>query len=232
MTDPNKREKREHPSYGMLQIHRQTHGEQSLYGSHILHGNSIRLSIHPGIHERNNGMDWYFARALPYIEVSMSQSQFAEAITNTNNGSGTPVTITYREGERVEPDVFRSKRREMDNEFTETLRQLGDRLHALTADAKVKLADKKAPTKADRNAILTQIQTLEREIAANIPWLATMFNEQLDKTTHEAKSEVEAFVLNKIHQLGLTELQKQQQLGVSASFDATGELPSPEEPTP
>lgn len=216
----------------MLQLHRQTHGEVPLYGSHILHGNSIRLSIHPGTYERLDGVDWYFAKALPYIEVTMSQSQFAEAITSMNSGSGTPVTITYRDGEAVKADVFHSKRREMDDEFTKTMRQLGERLEALTADAKSKLADKKAPTKADRESILSQIQKLESEIALNIPWLATMFNEQLDKTTHEAKSEVEAFVINQIHQLGLTELQKRQQLGVSESFtDDTG-LPTPEEPTP
>lgn len=217
MRDEPKR--RRHPSYGMLQIHHQRHGDIPLHGSSIRHGNSIKLSIHPGSVERDLSRDWHFADAMPIIEVTMSQSQFAEAITHTNQGSGTPVTITHYNGKPVAPDAFINKRLELENEFEEKMHQLSTQLDAMTRDAEELLAQKKAPTKGEREVILNDIKRLRRELRSTIPFMSKMFNEQLDKTTTEAKKEVEAFVSNHIHHLGLTELQRQQQLGVLNTFD-------------
>jgi hypothetical protein len=48
---------------------------------------------------------------------------------------------------------------------------------------------------------------LRQEVRSNLPFIQSMFNEQMDKTVKEAKGEIEAFTQNKIHALGLEKLE-------------------------
>lgn len=62
------------------------------YEQHI-----IRLTISNGFMEREDSQDRYYvktSRKKCIVEVDMSYTQFAEAITSLNMGDGVPVTIT------------------------------------------------------------------------------------------------------------------------------------------
>ncbi len=72
-----------------------------MFGSSIMHNNVIRLST-----EREGNEDWFLAGTDindMIVEVEMSYTQFAEAITSLNIGDGIPVTITKVNGTFVEP---------------------------------------------------------------------------------------------------------------------------------
>lgn len=89
-------EKKEHPSYGIIRIARSSVSGRgtALFGSSIMHNNVIRLTITPGVMERDANEDRFFPKERMkdrLIEVEMSYTQFAEAITSLNMGQGVPV---------------------------------------------------------------------------------------------------------------------------------------------
>ncbi len=205
--------KDEHPSYGMLQISRvQSSREQSLFGSSISHSNFITLKICPGYVDRHLNKDWLHAEPSAYIEVEMSYSQFAEAITSLNQGSGTPVTIRRINGEYIEPCPWFNKRKQFENEFAMHMRTIKNKMSKLIEDARKILSDKKPPSKSEKEKILDAIENLEMEVGANIPYMSRAFNEQMDKTVLEAKGEIEGFKTNAIISAGLKAYEKQSPL--------------------
>lgn len=196
-----------HESYGMLQFNRVTHGGDTvLFGSSIPHNNTIRMSVHPGMVDRHLNRDWYHAQSREYIQVEMSQAQFAEAITSMNTGSGVPVTIRRLDGKSMSDPIFNSKRMQFEKEFENTIKNLEEKLSHLTENAEAILTNKKTVNKGDRTIILKELNALKMELSSNIPFLSASYNEQLDKTTQEAKAEVEAFTINKMNQFGLEKL--------------------------
>jgi hypothetical protein len=203
----------EHESYAMMGISRcSSSHSKNLFGSSIKHSNTITLRIKPAKVERSLSRDWYYATRVPYVEVEMSYSQFAEAITSLNCGDGIPVTLTCLEGREIEECPHVDKRQEFEREFQKDMVGLSNSLKKLTEQAEALLADKRAPTKADKETILNGIKMLRQELESNIPFVQRSFNEQMDKTVLEAKGEVEGFVMNKIVSAGLEGLQKQMKL--------------------
>lgn len=196
-------QKESHESYGMLRIGRSTGHNTVLFGSSIPHHHTITLSIHPGEVVRNLNHDQYHGKHLPFIEVEMSQAQYAEAITSMNMGSGVPVTVRHFNGKDMEKPTFTNKRVQFEQEFKKSMQDLEKRLSRLTEDAEDVLMNKKSLNKNDRNTILNELNALKRELASNIPFMASSYNEQMDKTAQETKAEVEAFTINKLNQLGL-----------------------------
>jgi hypothetical protein len=215
----SERRKESHPSYALLSFTRSSRGGSgtTLFGSSIKHNETIRMEVKPATVERNLNTDWYYSTGRDYIEVEMSYSQFAEAITSMNMGSGIPVTLRYLDGKQVPDPVFENKRLQFENEVKEKMNVLGNKLSKLTVEAEDILTNKKSLNKGDREVILKQIKNLQQEIRSNIPFIQSMFNEQMDKTVNEAKGEIEAFTQNKIHSLGIEKLEDLKLLGQSKS---------------
>lgn len=205
--------KQKHESFGMLQFSRiQRGGSTALFGSSIEHQHTIAMRLHTGVVERGLNTDWYFADK-QLFEIEMSQTQFAEAISSMNMGSGVPVTIRYIGGKRMEDCPFENKRQQFEQEFKKEMREIAARLSKLTEDAERILKEKKAPTKADKEIILGQIAKLRGEIGGTMPFIQSCFNEQMDKTVLEAKGEVDAFVTGMVTKLGLESLQQLAEIG-------------------
>ena len=200
----------EHESFAMLGISRTTCNKGiNLFGSSIKHNNTISLRIKPARVDRHLNRDWYHAKSLPYIEVEMSYSQFAEAITSLNCGDGIPVTLRQLNGRQIEECPQFDKRQEFEVEFEKEMLGISKSLRRLTENAEALLDSKKAPTKAEKETILNGIKSLRQEIENNIPFMQKSFNEQMDKTVLEAKGEVEGFVMHKIISAGLEGLQNE-----------------------
>lgn len=202
-----KREK--HESYGMLKINRVSNGkEKILFGSSIPHRETILLSIYPGSVERHLNHDWYSKHGVEFIEIEMSTSQFSEAISSLNQGSGVPVTIRSINGRSIEEPPFINKRIQFEDEFRERMEKLEKQLNTLTKETENILKNKKSINKGDRELILQQIYSLQKEIASNIPFIQSSFNEEMDKIVKESKAEIDAYSINKINQLGLSTLKE------------------------
>lgn len=207
-----------HKSYGQLQIARISGGSRDLFASSIKHRDTVMLRIYNTELVRNLNTDWYSNSGQALIEIEMSQTQFAEAITSMNSGSGTPVTIRSIAGEVVDDCPPINKIQEFDDEFTKHLEGISDNLNALTFNTEKILSQKKAPNKSEKETILKEISKLKQEWNSNIDFINRMFSEQMDRTVLESKGEVEGFILNKIQSLGLESL-KELNLKISDSND-------------
>jgi len=200
----------EHESFAMLGLTRSSCSfSQNLFGSSVQHSHTIKLKIAPAKIDRMLNRDWFHTNTKPYIEVEMSYSQFAEAITSMNVGDGVPVTLRRLDGRMIEDCPQFDKRQEFEKEFEKEMQKIGKSLRVLTEQAETLLSEKKPPTKADKEAILKGIKALRQEIESNVPFIQSSFNEQMDKTVLEAKGEFEGFVMHKVISTGLEGLQKE-----------------------
>ena len=136
-----------HPSYGQLQISRVSSNKRvPLYGTSNECRETIQLSIHTSVHNRDLNRDWYFADE-ELIRVEMSPAQFAEVITSLNLGTGPPVTIRRIKGQdRIENPPYKADRDLFNKEFSGRVEKVMDRMESLINQAK-ELKEHKSITK-------------------------------------------------------------------------------------
>ena len=190
-----------HESYGVLQISRVSCSPPvALFGSSIRHGNLISLKICEGKKYRDYQRDRYMD-GKTLIEVEMSATQFAEAITSLNVGSGTPVTIHSVTGDKFDEKTRRYRERcpEVNakelatHELKDKMACLAENIEKLAKDAKEILEQKGTTIKSgNKKKLLQDIQFLIQEVRDNIPFAHECFNQSVTKTVTEAKGEIEA----------------------------------------
>ena len=189
----------EHPAYGTMTFSRmQTNGTE-LFGSSIKHHNIISLKIHNANLERGLKNDFYHDKDL-IIEVQMSYSQFAEAITSMNQSPGIPVTIDYIRGQGDIPQcTMENKRAQINEEFKNHVESINSRANGLIAQVEELFQTKKSFTKADKEAVMSNLRKLKQDLGPNMTFIQSSFDEQMVKTVTEAKGEIEAFMQNKMY---------------------------------
>ena len=193
--------KTSHPSYGTLAFCRHSGGDTTLFGSSIKHSNTIMMTLYHADIERSLHNDHIYGKKT-IAEVEMSYSQFAEAITSMNMGTGIPVTIRYTEQDGKIPKCdFVSKRQQFVDEFKEKREKATKESKDLLQEVYDLFSQKKPLTKADKDNIKDKLYKLNMNIGVNLDFIADQFNEQMDKTVKEAKGEIEAFCQNKINSI-------------------------------
>ena len=190
-----------HPSFGTLRFSKIYGGPTSLFGSSIEHSNTVELEIFHADVTRGLHQDTYFG-SKPILRAEMSYSQFAEAITSFGNGTGIPITIRFTEKDgRIPRCDFVSKRQQFVEEFEEERKSITEGSEQLLKDVESLFMSKKTFTKADKEDIIKKLQKLSQDLGCNMDFIASQFNEQMDKTVMEAKGEIEAFCQNKINSI-------------------------------
>lgn len=217
-------ERKEHESYGLISLSRISGRGEPLFGSSIRHSEVLRLRISRGVMNRDLSRDWYHERD-DIVEVDMSNSQFAEFVTTHNRGCGIPCTIRYVNGERVEDPPFDDKREQFRQEFKEHAATVARRLDELHAFAE-SLREKPTVTKTERAELVERIRMARQEVASNMPFMATQFDVQMDKSIKEAKGEIEAFALRRVVTAGIAAIEKEEREA------AQNGLPAIEPPRP
>lgn len=197
-------ERQDHESYGILGFHRVTcSGAQPLFGSSIKHRDTIMLTLKTGHMRRNLNEDWYYGDKT-IVEVEMSATQFADLITSLNQGDGVPVTIRcMRDGKlhECETPPFVDRNALHRAEFKEHLDDVYATSRRLIHELEEKFASKKSFTKADQKEILDICRRISQNIGCNQDFQISQFDRQMERTTTEAKGEIEAFFQTKINQI-------------------------------
>lgn len=187
-----------HPSFGMLSFCRSQGGLKKLFGSSIEHRNTITMYLREGSVERDLNHDFYMGNNL-IAEVEMSLSQFSEAITSMNMGSGVPVTIKWLQNKgKIEDCPFENKCDQFKEEFRNTCEETNAAAIELLKEAEELLQKKTALTKADKARTLDLLTKLHQNLESTQPYINSQFIEQMDKTVLEAKGEIEGFMQNKM----------------------------------
>lgn len=210
----------EHPAYAMIGASRVSSSPGTpLFGSDFLHQHFVTIRIKGAILRRGNERDWIHGTK-EYIEVALSEAQWASFVAAMNVGDGVPCTLTFKEGEGLVPGIeYETNRREQFNV------ELGERLtHALKLldDAAAKVEASKAGVREKKEAG-EAIRQARQELTSNLPFLAQQFDEHAEVTIEKAKIEVAAYINSAIARAGL------QALGAGEPEVRVLELPAGEE---
>lgn len=213
-----------HRSYGMALFSRQQHSRSPrLFGSALKsHYSTISFRLQGGEQYHHLGRDWYHATGPVLFEVTFSAAQFADLLTNMNQGGGVPCTITYVQGEAIEdpPEVLTEVER-VKVGFAGTLEEYMAK--ARRARTEVEDATKSLGAKL-RDRIRVGLDVMEQQLRSNIPFILEQLNEASDKVVTAAKAEIEAFATNRIVAAGLKALRgdddadKPRELGPGTKF--------------
>ena len=190
-----------HPAYAQIGASRVS-GHTNLYGSDFDHQHYVTISIHKSELHRGLSRDWHFARE-EYIEVSLSEAQWATFVSSMNVGSGVPCTLNHHGGKGV-PQIPSAPKRQ--HQFRT---EVDARLQAAMAELKA-LREGIENTKlsgAAKKELLNHLSFAERDFSANIAFVASQFGEHIEQVTEHAKIEVNAYVQSTIVRAGLTALQ-------------------------
>jgi len=196
-----KQESEKHESYGVLGFSRVTTSPPvNLFGSSIKHGNLICMRVKTAKRNRSYQKDWIMGDET-LIEINMSASQFADAITSMNVGDGVPVTISYVKGDTWDEKKrqYRDAPPEVDfkvkaqGELKAEMKEIAERIDELAKDAKEILERKGTTIKAgEKEKLLKDLTFLVQEVRSNIPFAHECFTEAVERTVIEAKAEVDA----------------------------------------
>ncbi|WP_320928360.1 hypothetical protein [Hungatella sp.] len=212
-----------HPSYGILSFSRSSISGNgvALFGSSIRHNDTIRLSISKGEIDRHGNESRYYAKhslSDKYIEVEMSYSQFAEAITSLNMGEGVPVTVMRVNGQQMPPCPYEDKQKLMRQEFKNLAKSVTADMTSHTKEVAELLQNKKTLNNADKEFILSALHSAAAKISDHMPYINEMFAEQMEKTVTEAKGEFENFLQNKMNSIALEAIAEKQKEALSERY--------------
>ena len=188
-----------HPAYAQIQANRVS-GHAVLYGSEFRHQYYMTVRIFGSRMRRSLSNDWPHAAMRPYIEVSMSEAQWAHFVSSPNAGSGALCTLNYMEGKGEIPglpDLEPSKER-FRVEADETLREAIAALDALAG----LIADSGA-TKGKQKDLLWKVEQARRGIGSSLKFVADQFGEHMERTAEKAKSEIDGYLMATLQSAGL-----------------------------
>lgn len=193
----------EHPCFAQIQASRVS-GNTRLYDSDFRHHNYITVRIFNSQLHRSLARDWHFGKE-EYIEVAMSESQWATFISAPNVGSGVPCTLKRKEGKPIPqlPEIAEDNRGKFSDE-------LGDMLEEHKAALK-KISEELAtstPGKKRMAEIVRELNVSIGNFVPNVNFMANQFDKHMENTVERAKQEVHGYVNSTIHRAGLDAIQQ------------------------
>lgn len=190
-----------HPSYAQIACSRVS-GRSVLYGSNFDHQHYMTVRISRSQLMRDLNRDWYFPRE-EYIEVAMSEAQWATFISSPNSGTGIPCTLQRRNGELI-PGIPKPTDRtiqfktEADKTLTEAKERLKDLIEQVDG---LKLSEKA------KNEVKSSIHTIQQRLGDSIEFVAKQFSEHVENTIEAAKVEINAHAQQTLVRTGLSAIQ-------------------------
>ena len=182
-----------HPAFAQITLHRWQGGSEALYGSDFLHQAAMSLRIHASELNRNLAQDWHFSRET-YIEIELTEAQWATFVSAVGSGSGVPCTLRYLQGQQIPglPDPT-PRTEQFAGELDERFQRIFARCDGLMENAKT-------------NAQRAEIAQLRQDLEKNLPFVAKQFERHMETTVEAAKSEIHGYMTGAIQRAGLDAL--------------------------
>lgn len=186
----------DHPAYGQISASRVS-GLVNLYGSDFSHHHFIALRINASTMRRDLSHDWPYP-GKEYIEVYLSEAQWATFVSSLNHGSGPCCTISSLNGKQIpELPSPKSRTEQMSGEIGERL----DRAVRALKAAMVR-ADSLSP-KGKANELKDDIGRALSDLTSNLDFVAKSFDEHAEKTVEKAKAEVHGYMTGVLMRAGV-----------------------------
>lgn len=194
-----------HPAFGLVRFSRVTGGDSKLFGSELVSGSFIRLTITKACEIWRLSSKSFFGGDT-VAEVDMTASQFAELITTMNIGSGVPGTLRFVDGKQVDDFDDQTTVHEMIKEdIKKDTKEISDLAHSLAVELKDTL-DQTNLSKAKKEALMEIVFRIRQAIDSNMPFVLDQYQKAAQKINTNAKAELEAFVTARVTALGIQSL--------------------------
>jgi hypothetical protein len=189
-----------HPCYASIGVSRVS-GHAVLFNSGFPQNHYLTIRISAAERHRNLSNDWIFARK-QYIEVALTESQWATFVSSPNTGSGVPCTLHYLQGEDI-PQLPEPPNK--NNEFRHELsKEMSDAKADIAALAQFVREAKMA--KSTQSEIERRLTAIAAGISGSIQFVVDQFDEHIEKKVEEAKTEVNAYLQAVITNVGIDAL--------------------------
>jgi uncharacterized FlaG/YvyC family protein len=210
-TTPTRGTKETHPAYGAITISRPwSSGAITLFGTHADQNQKVSLRLSKAVLKRDLHNDWVHPTET-IVEFSMSEAQWAMFATGRGTGEAMPVTLELvpqdYELARV-PDIERpidTRKEQFDLEVKEKLQETLASVFRSVEEIKAMSEGKSVSKVALRHAVKSLENTLTN-LPANLQFSVDQFVETTASMVDDAKQEVEAYVLNAAHRVGMKTL--------------------------
>jgi ElaB/YqjD/DUF883 family membrane-anchored ribosome-binding protein len=198
-----------HESFGLIGFSRVSGGAH-LFGSHLeRHQHFITMTLRRASVEHDLSRDWYHSDGrMPVVEVWLSASQFAEAITTMNHGEGVPCTIAEVEGismERV-PDEVRAENVKLRDEFKRKVASRVAEVRKVFAQVDKLVETGSSVSKGRAREIRDALGQYLNRIDRDSGFVVDSFNESAEKVVQNAKAEIESMMNLALQRAGVKAL--------------------------
>jgi hypothetical protein len=190
-----------HPAFGMIGASRVSSTPGAvLFDSDVRHGHYVVLKIARASRKRDLNRDWIHGELTPLIEVAMSEAQWASFVSSMNT-AGVPCTITATMDDlRVDGLPYAPRLQESMHEVHEAAQTaFGKIVDALAAYEALPAT----PVRAKREAFDT-LRARIRNATGTVDYAAKSLGEHTENVVQRARADVEAMVVQRAQQLGLT----------------------------
>lgn len=190
-----------HPAFGLIGASRVSCTPGAvLFDSDIRHGHTVRVRIKAATRTRDLHHDLIFGRE-EYIEVEMSEAQWASFVSSMNSGDGVPCTVRSTQDDREVPGVPYAPR------LAQSIAETREAAHEAFDDIKAAMdaydAILSSGTAKDRREALQTLRARIANAVPNVDFAGKRLIEQTENVVTKARADIEAFVINKAQQLGL-----------------------------
>lgn len=193
-----------HESYGMVVVTRWDSNGTQLFGSPFKHSRGITLQIRNAVKTRSLSNDWISGKK-EIVTVRMSESQFGRMVSSVGNGGGTPVTIKSVVGIRKEGCPSHDLKKTFKGEMEDTIKKVPHGLKNIIKEVYDICASKKSIGVAKTGDLLSKLNNVLQNLESNLPYIQDCFRESMEKVVDEAKTEVDARVINRLEGVQLSE---------------------------
>lgn len=189
-----------HPAYAQIWASRIS-GGRYLYGSDFQHNGYIQITIARSDLKRGLSNDWPHSRE-EYIQVALSEAQWATFVSTLNSGGGTQCTACHINRKSV-PEIEHPTDRKKQFKQEHSERMASAQQSILSAQTKLRalgLSEKKIKD------ILSDMNHAYMDIGGNLDFVSEQFGEHMEKVTEHAKIEANAYVQHVISRAGIRAL--------------------------
>lgn len=197
-----------HPCFGLARFSRIQGYSGFMFGSDVQSENFIELTINHAERVKGDYRVYYYDYSKPIVRLKMTQTQFAELLTNMNIGNGIPVTLEEVNGERIEQFDLNEAKNHLD-ELKEDFKERSKKtLNSLieTSDEIKRIINKKNLSKKDQENAINLLNKYITEIRSNMPFFINLYKEETADVVQRAKSELDGMIQSCVIRAGVKAL--------------------------
>jgi len=198
-----------HPSYGTVVFSRWQGSAHRLFASAMRVNSGVSLTVCRARVGYDLGREWIHGSGEELIRIDLTNTQFADLLTEMNQGAGVPCTIRRYNGEGIEdpPADALTEHEKVAAELGGKAKEVGAHLNKMAAEIKVLLA-KPNLGKKDREEIERKLDFFVQDVRSNLPWFITCVKEAAEKVVTQARHEIVAFTEGVLRRAGMEHLKK------------------------